>query len=128
VLADGGYRWGTPLAPTDPLYGRAIASFFAAIVLCQVANVFVFRTTRQSVFTKGLFRNRGVLVGIALELLLLTIIVASPVGHAVFGTATPPVVGWLLPLPFAALMLALSELIKAARRRRETDDQRVESP
>jgi sodium/potassium-transporting ATPase subunit alpha len=59
VLVGGGWRYGDELARTDPLYGQAIAAYFAAVVLCQVANVLVWRTTNQSIFTKGIFRSRS---------------------------------------------------------------------
>ncbi len=122
VLLRGGWSYGDALARGDLLYGQAIAAFFAAVVICQVANVFVWRTTHQSVFAKGLLRNRAVLAGIATELALLGAIVETPVGHALFGTASLPLDAWLVPVPFALAMLALAELSKALRRRRLLHD------
>jgi sodium/potassium-transporting ATPase subunit alpha len=95
-----------------------MAAFFLAIVFCQLANVFVWRTTHQSVFTKGLLRNRYVLVGIALEVVLLVVAVATGPGRAVFDTASPPLGAWLVPVPFALAMLGISEAKKAVARRR----------
>jgi sodium/potassium-transporting ATPase subunit alpha len=118
VLAAGGWRPGTDLGPADPLYGRAVAAFFAAVVICQVANVQVWRTTRESVLRRGLLANRAVVAGIAVEIALLLGIVASPPGHRLFGTGTPPVGAWLAALPFALGMLVLSEILKARARRR----------
>jgi sodium/potassium-transporting ATPase subunit alpha len=117
VLAAGGWRPGIPLGRGDRVYGQAIAAFFAAIVLCQVANVLLWRTTRQSVVTKGLLRNRAVLVGVVVELGLLAVVVESPLGHAVFGTAALPAAAWFVPLPFAGAMFALSECCKAIGRK-----------
>jgi sodium/potassium-transporting ATPase subunit alpha len=125
VLADGGWTPGVELARTDPLYGRAIAAFFAAVVICQVANVLVWRTTRESVFAKGLLRNRAVVAGVALELALLYGIVETGVGHAVFGTASLPAAAWLVPVPAALAMLGLAELRKALRRARASADGRA---
>ncbi len=118
VLHAGGWSLGEPLPATEPLYGQAIAAFLLAIVTCQLANVFVWRTTHQSVFTKGLLRNRYVLAGIALEVVLLGVIVATAPGRAVFNTAVPPVQAWLVPVPFALAMLGVSEAQKAIARRR----------
>jgi sodium/potassium-transporting ATPase subunit alpha len=102
----------------DPLYGQAIASFFAAVVLCQVANVLVWRTTNQSVIKKGILRNRAVVAGVAAELGLLGVIVETEFGHRIFGTASLPAEAWFIPIPFALAMLGLSELLKAVGRRR----------
>jgi sodium/potassium-transporting ATPase subunit alpha len=113
VLFGGGYRFGDSLARTAPLYGQAIAAYFAAVVMCQVANVLVWRTTHQSVFVKGLLKNRAVLAGVVAELLLLLGIVETPIGQALFGTASPPATSWLIPIPFALAMLAVAEAWKA---------------
>jgi sodium/potassium-transporting ATPase subunit alpha len=126
VLARAGWRPGEALAGPGGLYGQAIAAFFAAVVVCQVANVLVWRTTSQSVFAKGLLRNRAVVAGVALELALLGGIVGTGVGHSVFGTASLPPGAWLVPIPFALAMLGLAELLK--RRRRARDRSAVQGP
>jgi sodium/potassium-transporting ATPase subunit alpha len=118
VLTRGGWRFGDEMLRGDPLYGQAIASFFAAVVLCQVANVLVWRTTNQSVIQKGILRNRAVVAGVVAELALLSGIVETGLGHRVFGTASLPAEAWLVPIPFALAMLGLSELLKAVGRRR----------
>jgi sodium/potassium-transporting ATPase subunit alpha len=118
VLLGGGWRPGDALSGTAPLYGQAIASFFAAVVICQVANVLVWRTTHQSVFAKGILRNRAVVAGVAAELALLVAIVETELGHALFGTAPLALEAWLVPVPFAVAMLGVAELRKAALRRR----------
>jgi len=124
VLMRGGWHFGDEILRSDPLYGQAIASFFAAVVLCQVANVLVWRTTNQSVLEKGILRNRAVVAGVVAELGLLGVIVETGLGHRVFGTASLPVEAWLVPIPFALAMLGLSELLKAVGRRRAGNDAR----
>jgi sodium/potassium-transporting ATPase subunit alpha len=118
VLLGGGWAPGETLARSDPLYGQAIAAYFAAVVICQVANVLVWRTRTESVIRKGILRNRAVLLGIAVELALALLIVETEVGHAAFGTSSPGVAAWLVPVPIAALMLGLSEILKAGARSR----------
>jgi sodium/potassium-transporting ATPase subunit alpha len=118
VLMRGGWHFGEALSRTAPLYGQAIASFFAAVVICQVANVLVWRTTHQSVIQKGILRNRAVVAGVVMELGLLGVIVETELGHRVFHTASLPAEAWLVPIPFAFAMLGLSELLKAVGRRR----------
>jgi len=112
VLYDGGWAWGQQLAISDPLYRQAITAYFAAVIICQIANVFTSRTRRQSVFTKGLFSNRMVLVGIASELIILALIVYQPFFNAVFNTTPVPLDYVLFAIPFAILLFTADELRK----------------
>ena len=110
ILHDGGWQWGDALATSDPLYRTAITGFFASIIICQVADVIICRTRRQSLLTVGLLANRLVLLGIATELALLAIIAYLPAANVFFNTA--PLEAWhlALSLPFAALILLGDEL------------------
>jgi len=117
VLYAGGWTWGEALLPSDPLYMKAVTAFFASIVVCQIANVIVCRTRRESVFKKGLLSNRLILFGIAAELTLLWIIVYNPVAHKVFGTYPLTAAELSLALPFAALILFGDEARKLLLRR-----------
>lgn len=118
VLLNGGWMPGQELSTQDPLYRQSISAFFVAIVLCQIANVVSWRTTRQSVFTKGLLTNRAVLVGIGIELTLLLAIVSTDFGNLVFNTLPLAGSAWLAPLPFVFLMLLIPELLKWRKRTR----------
>jgi sodium/potassium-transporting ATPase subunit alpha len=117
ILYSGGWQWGQELATTDPLYRTAITGFFASIIICQVADVIICRTRRQSLLTVGVLTNRLVLVGIAAELLLLALIAYVPAFNTFFGTA--PLEAWhLLPsVPFALLILLGDELRRVLVRR-----------
>ena len=117
VLQRGGWSVGEELAVTDALYGQAIAAFFGAVVLCQVANLFVWRTTHESALGRDALARR-ILVGVAIELALAALVVASTPGRAVFDTASPPLEVWIIPLLIASLMLGGAELWKGRRRRR----------
>ncbi|MFT6916396.1 MAG: sodium/potassium-transporting ATPase subunit alpha [Motiliproteus sp.] len=117
VLYAGGWQWGESLASTEPLYRSAITAFFAAIIICQIADVLICRTRRQSLLSVGLFSNPLVLLGIAVELILLGMISYIPAFNIFFGTA--PLQGWQLALsvPFAVLILLLDELRRYLVRR-----------
>ncbi|WP_211315217.1 cation-translocating P-type ATPase [Photobacterium lipolyticum] len=117
VLLNGGWQWGFELATTDPLYRTAVTAFFASIVFCQVANVLICRTRRQSLFSVGILTNRLVLLGIATELLLLGLISYVPICNSFFGTA--PLQAWqlLLSVPFAVLIFLGDELRRMYVRR-----------
>jgi sodium/potassium-transporting ATPase subunit alpha len=110
ILYDGGWQWGQDLAVTDPLYRTAITGFFASIIICQVADVIICRTRRQSLVTVGVLGNKLVLLGIAAELLLLALISYVPACNTFFGTA--PLEAWhlLLSVPFAFAILLGDEL------------------
>ncbi len=117
ILYTGGWEWGMDLAGSDPLYRQAITGFFASIIICQVADVIICRTRRQSLLTVGLFTNRLVLLGIGAELLLLAAIAYIPAFNTFFGTA--PLEGWMLMLsvPFAFAILLGDELRRLMVRR-----------
>ncbi|UCH81495.1 MAG: HAD-IC family P-type ATPase, partial [Nitrospiraceae bacterium] len=112
ILYRGGWTWGQELASTDPLYLKAVTAFFASIVICQIADVMICRTRRESVFTKGLFTNKLVLAGIASELILLSIIVYNPYTHKLFGTHPLTLFELSLSVPFALWIFFGDEIRK----------------
>ncbi|MDD2701352.1 MAG: HAD-IC family P-type ATPase [Sideroxydans sp.] len=105
VLYQGGWTWGADLPTDSLLYRTAVTSFFAAVVICQVADVLICRTRRQSILSAGIFRNKLIWVGIAVELGLVAAISQIEFLQPFFGTAP---IGWFevsLALPFAAAIL-----------------------
>jgi magnesium-transporting ATPase (P-type) len=122
VLNSGGWQWGQVLAMDDPLYLRATTACLAAIVVAQVVNMFLCRSERDTVFGENPFSNRMILWGVATEIVLILVIVYTPIGHAVFGTAPLPFSVWLFMLPFALLMLLAEELRKLIVRRMAVKD------
>jgi len=112
VLYHGGWSWGQKLAINDPLYLQAVSAFFASIILCQIPNVLICRTKKESVFTKGIFSNKFILVGIVSELILLGIIIYNPFTHKFFGTASLSVSNLLLSIPFIFLIFFADEFRK----------------
>ena len=117
ILYSGGWQWGQELASSDPLYRTAITGFFASIIICQVADVIICRTRRQSLLTVGVLANRLVLLGIAAELFLLALIAYVPAFNTFFGTA--PLEPWhfALSVPFALVILLGDELRRVFVRR-----------
>lgn len=117
ILYAGGWQWGQDLPATDPLYRTAITGFFASIIICQIADVIICRTRRQSLLTVGFLTNRLVLLGIGTELLLLALISYVPAFNVFFGTA--PLAPWqlVLSIPFALLILLGDELRRVYVRR-----------
>ncbi len=118
ILYNGGWEWGQELANSDPLYRTAITGFFAAIIICQVADVIICRTRTQSLFTVGVWSNHLVLFGIGFELLFLACISYLPAFNTFFGTAPLEVWHLMLSIPFALAILAGDELRRVFVRRR----------
>ena len=61
ILYDGGWQWGQSMTATALLYLKAVSAFFVAIVLCQVANGIVSKTSHQSLLQQVFFSNRWIL-------------------------------------------------------------------
>lgn len=118
VLNAGGWIYGQSLPPQHPLYLQATTACLAAIVLMQVANVFLCRSDRKSLLSSSLLSNRLILLGIAFELTLLLLIVYFPIAQRICGTAPLDAPAWLFMLPFPIAMIFLEERRKAIVRRR----------
>ena len=112
VLRNGGWNFGEKLAAHDPLYLQATTACLSAIIVMQIANVFLCRSEREPLLARSLTSNRLILAGIATEILLIALIVYTPWGNALFGTASIELVVWLFIIPFALAMVALEELRK----------------
>jgi calcium-translocating P-type ATPase len=118
VLNAAGWRYGQPLAPDDPLYLQATTACLSTIIMMQVVNVFLCRSTRESAFTTEAFSNRLLFVGLAAEIALVLLIVYTPWGNVWFGGAPLSLSVWINTLPFAAAMVIMEELRKVVVRRR----------
>jgi magnesium-transporting ATPase (P-type) len=104
------------LPASGDLYRAATAMTLAAVVATQIGNVFAQRTERMSVFHIGLFSNRLVWVGIAVEVTLIFLIVYVPFLQNVFGTAAFPLHYWLFLFAWTPSLLLADELRKALLR------------
>ena len=117
VLDAAGWRYGELPGKTDPLYLQATTACLVAIVVTQVANVFLCRHPSKSSLAFGLFSNRLILLSVAAELAIMLCIVYTPAGNWLFGTAAVGAEVWLLALAFAAAMWVLEEARKLWLRR-----------
>jgi sodium/potassium-transporting ATPase subunit alpha len=117
VLRQGGWEYGDALAAADPLYLQATTACLAAIVVAQVVNVFACRHPVVSAWRIRLTSNPLLLIGIAVEIVLLLLIVYTPIGNAAFGTAPLPASVWTLAVALGIGFGLLEELRKWLRRR-----------
>ncbi|MCB9358979.1 cation-transporting P-type ATPase [Candidatus Woesearchaeota archaeon] len=117
ILMNGGWTWGMPIQVTDKLYMSAITAFLATIVITQMFNVFACRTSRLSVFSKGIFSNKFILIGLLSEAILMTIIATVPHIQMIFGTWFFPIHYLLWMIGFGMIILLVEELRKLIDRR-----------
>jgi sodium/potassium-transporting ATPase subunit alpha len=116
ILWQGGWSWGE--IPSPLLYRQATTACLTAVIVTQIANGFVCRSSRESVWSLGWLTNRLLLIGIVVEIGLLLAIVYSPIGQRMFGTAALPLSAWLVAIPFALLLFAADEARKALSSRK----------
>ena len=118
VLYGSGWTHGQALAASHPLYLQATTACLSAIIVMQIVNVFLCRSTTRSVWSTGLLRNPLILWGVVLEVALILLIDYTAWGNLILGTA--PIAGhvWLFMMPFAVGLLVLEEVRKWMVRRR----------
>ena len=114
VLHNGGWAWGEALGIQDTLYQQATTACLASIIIMQIVNVFLCKTPDRTLFGSAIFSNRLILWGVTLEIILILVIIYTPWGQMIFGTAPIPLSIWLFMLPFGAAMLLLEEVRKWA--------------
>ena len=98
------------------LYRASTAMALGAVVSTQIGNLFAQRTQRSSILRIGLFGNRLLWAGIAVEIGLLLAIVHVPFLQNVFGTSGLTPEGWLFLAALAPVLLVADEARKAVLR------------
>jgi sodium/potassium-transporting ATPase subunit alpha len=117
VLYNGGWKWGIVLPIDNLLTREATTATFLGIVILQVGTVFACRSFKDSIFSLGFLSNRLLVIGVVFELLLSAIIIYSPIGNRIFGTAPINLNIWLILIPFSIGLLLAEELRKVYIRR-----------
>jgi len=68
VLIQGGWKYGQELASSNPLYQSATGIALSTILLMQIGNLIGRRFTVRSGLDMGIFRNRLIVLGIAIQI------------------------------------------------------------
>jgi magnesium-transporting ATPase (P-type) len=121
VLNGAGWKYGQDLAAQDPVYLQATTACLSTIIVMQIVNVFLCRSSARSVFSTGLLGNALIILGVMLEIAALLLINYTPWGNALLGTAPIGEEVWAFVVPFAAGMFLLEELRKWFARKRLLD-------
>jgi magnesium-transporting ATPase (P-type) len=114
------YGWpAVSLAAEGTLtYRMATTMTLAGVVAAQVGAVFACRTNRASVFRIGLFTNRLVLLGVAIELVILGLLIYTPFLQRLFNTAPIGIREWAFVFAWTPVLFLADELRKALLRRK----------
>jgi len=113
----GGWQFGTPLATNDPVYIKGVTMTFAGIVLGQVGNVIACRTNKQSSFKISIARNKWIIMGMAAQVLILSLLIYVPPMQGLFGTTALGITDWLYLLSITFAVISIEEVRKFFTRR-----------
>jgi calcium-translocating P-type ATPase len=124
VLSRAGWHPGDGVGSGSSLhhaYLEASTITLAAVVACQIGTAFAARTDRVALSTVGVFSNRLLLLGIAVEVVLVAVVIFVPALRSVFGTAAPPAWAMALLALCPVIVWGVDEIYRFAARRRSSD-------
>jgi magnesium-transporting ATPase (P-type) len=84
-----------------------------------MGNLLACQTSRTSVFSLGIFRNKWIIRGILFTATVLLAIMYLPPLQSIFGTTPLGVWEWIYILSFIPIMLLVEELRKYVARQRD---------
>ncbi len=115
-----GWRPGLPMAGEGTrLYYMATTMTLAGVVTTQIGAVLCRRSEYTSIFKIKLSTNRLVLLGIGVELLLVSLIIYVPFLQEIFGTAPISIRDWLFLFLLPPVFILFDELDKVRLRKKE---------
>lgn len=109
VLYSGGWHYGEALVHDDALYLQATTACLSAIIVMQVVNVYLCRSSTRSIFATGFLGNVLIVSGVILEIALLLLIDFTVWGNLILETMPFAPVVWLLVISAALGMVLLEE-------------------
>jgi magnesium-transporting ATPase (P-type) len=123
VLA-AGWRWGDPV-PGGTLELSASGAAFAAIVIGQLTNAFLCRSSTVSIRTVGWTTNRFLLVAVGAEVIITGSFIFVPVIADAMDQAPPTAAGWVVALAACPTMVVVDSVEKCFHRRRRLQAQEL---
>ncbi len=117
VWSGGGWAFGQRNLPDAATYARGTTVVMVGIMIGQLGNLLVARTSSESAFRSSPFKNKWLFVGILAEFGIMAAIVYLPFLQPLFGTAPLLPVDWLFLSTLAPAVLFLEELRKWLVRR-----------
>ncbi len=98
-------------------YILATTVFLAGVVSCQIGNAFACRTSRERVSELGYWSNRGLLLSVVLEIVLILTLVYVPLFNNLFELLPIPPAFWALIALFGPAVYILEKIRKSVVRR-----------
>ena len=99
------------------IYLTATTMSLAGIIATQIGNVFACKTDKESLFKVGFLSNRLVLLGIASELLIISVLIYTPFFQRIFGLAPIGLKDWGFLFAFTPFLFLMEEARKWIVRR-----------
>lgn len=113
-----GWTYGDLSIAGTTLHYQAMTMTLLGAISCQLLNAWTLRSWDFSAFSRGLFKNKLLILAIVIELVWIYTILNVGFVQMIFNTAYVPPVYLLLLLPFPVLLFASHELYKARLRKR----------
>ncbi len=107
-----GWRPGMTMADSGHIYLTATTMSLAGIIATQIGNVFACKTEKESLFKVGFLSNRLVLLGIASELMIISVLIYTPFFQRVFGLAPIGLKEWGFLFAFTPFLFLMEEARK----------------
>jgi sodium/potassium-transporting ATPase subunit alpha len=113
-----GWTYGDLSIVNTDLHRQAMTMTLLGAVTCQLANVWTLRSWEFSAFSRGIFRNKLLIIAMILELAWIYALLHFSIVQLVFNTAYVPLPFLLLLVPFPIILFASHELYKYRLRRK----------
>ncbi len=113
-----GWHYGDLSITNTALHKQAMTMTLLGAVSCQLFNVWTLRSWEFSAFSRGLLKNRLLLVAIVLELIWIYALLNVGVVQLIFNTAHVPYGYLWILLPFPVLLFISHEAYKRRKRKR----------
>ncbi len=113
----GGWHLGMSQVPDQVAYVKGTTMTFAGIVIAQVGNVFVSRTSKASVFRTSVKSNKWIWLGIASQITIISAMVYIPILQQFFGTTGLGPLDWAFLFMLAGIVILAEEIRKWVTRR-----------
>ncbi len=112
-----GWQYGTVTLADPLLHRQAMTMTLLGVVSCQMFNAWTMRSWEFSTMSLGVFSNRLMLAGIAVNLVWVWALLNVTAVQKVFNTAHVPLADLWILLPFPVLLFLSHEGYKWLRRR-----------
>ncbi len=124
-----GWQYGDLSITNTDFHRQAMTMTLLGAISCQLFNAWTLRSWDFSAFSRGLFKNRLLILAIVIELIWIYTILNVGFVQFVFNTAYIPPEYLLLLIPFPVLLFTSHELYKyRGRLRRERENETVIQP